>query len=202
VVSIIGQPLLRILLHDFEFRRRDSLYFSNKEDVKKLQKDNNYLKNMISTLIFFLKNRLVSVIHLKRSRALYFYNDGEMTPFKYVHGLFKHAHQKGIRIFEQTKITGYDLQNDKATFFTKNGHSIKARYAIVSAGYEGSEFKNEENNVIASTYSVVTNPIENFSSWYNRTLIWESARPYLYMRTTNDNRIMIGGLDEFTISTK
>ena len=30
------------------------------------------------------------------------------------------------------------------------------------------------------------------------TLIWETARPYIYMRTTVDNRIIIGGLDEDT----
>ena len=27
-------------------------------------------------------------------------------------------------------------------------------------------------------------------------MIWETAEPYLYMRTTRDNRIMIGGEDE------
>ena len=27
-------------------------------------------------------------------------------------------------------------------------------------------------------------------------MIWETARPYLYMRTTPDNRIIAGGLDE------
>lgn len=29
-------------------------------------------------------------------------------------------------------------------------------------------------------------------------MIWETARPYIYMRTTSDNRIIIGGLDENT----
>ncbi|MFL5494577.1 MAG: NAD(P)/FAD-dependent oxidoreductase, partial [Gemmatimonadales bacterium] len=34
----------------------------------------------------------------------------------------------------------------------------------------------------------------------DRALIWETARPYFYLRTTPDNRILIGGLDEKDVS--
>ncbi len=68
----------------------------------------------------------------------------------------------------------------------------------MAAGYEGLEFKKEKNATLISSYAIVTNPVEDLSSWYKRTLIWETARPYIYMRTTADNRIIIGGLDEDT----
>ncbi|MNJ48523.1 FAD dependent oxidoreductase [compost metagenome] len=42
----------------------------------------------------------------------------------------------------------------------------------------------------------MTEPVQHFDDWFERCLIWETDRPYLYMRTTPDNRIMIGGLDE------
>ena len=32
--------------------------------------------------------------------------------------------------------------------------------------------------------------------WYRNALIWETATPYLYLRTTPDNRAIIGGLDD------
>lgn len=32
--------------------------------------------------------------------------------------------------------------------------------------------------------------------WHEQCLIWETARPYLYMRSTPEGRIIIGGLDE------
>lgn len=80
----------------------------------------------------------------------------------------------------------------------KGGNSITANKVIVAAGYEGLEFKKEKNATLISSYAVVTNPVEDLSSWYKRTLIWETARPYIYMRTTADNRIIIGGLDEDT----
>ena len=32
--------------------------------------------------------------------------------------------------------------------------------------------------------------------WTDRAVIWETSRPYLYARTTDDGRIMLGGEDE------
>lgn len=46
-----------------------------------------------------------------------------------------------------------------------------------------------------TSYAVVTNKIDSFEGWHERSLIWETAQPYLYFRTY-ENRIIIGGLDE------
>ncbi|CAI8905802.1 hypothetical protein EMIT019CA3_60064 [Bacillus pseudomycoides] len=35
----------------------------------------------------------------------------------------------------------------------------------------------------------------HFNGWHEQSLIWETARPYLYFRTYK-NRIIVGGLDE------
>ena len=34
--------------------------------------------------------------------------------------------------------------------------------------------------------------------WENRELIWEASDPYLYVRTTADGRVVVGGEDEDT----
>jgi glycine/D-amino acid oxidase-like deaminating enzyme len=71
---------------------------------------------------------------------------------------------------------------------------------IVAAGCESLVFKREQNASVISSYAVISNPVDDLSMWSDRTLIWETARPYMYMRTTKDNRIIIGGLDEKTAS--
>ncbi len=53
----------------------------------------------------------------------------------------------------------------------------------------------EKNTTVEASYAVVTNEIDQFDGWHERSLIWETARPYLYFRTFQ-NRIMVGGLDE------
>src|SRR5205823_4701039 len=49
---------------------------------------------------------------------------------------------------------------------------------------------------LASTWVVVSAPIEDLSPWPDRALMWETARPYVYIRSTEDGRLMAGGEDE------
>ncbi len=46
------------------------------------------------------------------------------------------------------------------------------------------------------TYAFASEPVEDLADWHRRALIWETARPYLYLRTTQDNRVMVGGGDD------
>ena len=73
---------------------------------------------------------------------------------------------------------------------------MRARHVVVAAGYEAERFLPKRVASLHSTYAVVTEPVKSFTGWRKRCLIWESARPYLYLRTTDDDRIMIGGEDD------
>jgi glycine/D-amino acid oxidase-like deaminating enzyme len=189
----------RALDIDPEFCRRDSLYYaSDKAGIEKLKKEYHYLQKHQFKVDLLTEAQIGERYPFKKELALYLYQDGELNPLKYNHGLLVQAHKKGVRIFENTKINGKKFESEGAVFFTENGHSIKARYVIIAAGYEGLELKQEKNAVITSSYAVVTNPVDSFADWYKQTLIWETARPYIYMRTTKDNRIIIGGLDDST----
>ncbi|KQL33585.1 FAD-dependent oxidoreductase [Bacillus sp. FJAT-25509] len=184
-----------------EFNRRDTLYSAScVDDVKSLKKEYEFLKQQNCELTFLTKEDIEAKYPFSRDAAIYSFNDAEINPFRYTHALLDYAASKGIRIFEHTEMNGhhYDKEQDKMIASTKNGHSIKARYIIFAAGYEGIEIKKEKKASFVSTYTVTTHPVKDLSDWYNRTLIWETARPYLFMRTTSDNRIIIGGLDDNT----
>lgn len=184
---------------DSEFTRRDTLYSAScKEDVAKLKKEYDFLKGHNCELDFWTKDDIESKYPFSREAAIYSYNDGELNPFKFTHALIDYAAKKGVRIYENTEMNGhhYDVEQKRMVISTKTGHSIKARHVIFTAGYEGIDIKKEKKASFVSTYTVTTNPVDDFSTWYNRTLLWETARPYLFMRTTADNRIIIGGLDD------
>ncbi|PLS02267.1 NAD(P)/FAD-dependent oxidoreductase [Neobacillus cucumis] len=186
---------------DSEFTRRDTLYSAScKEDVDKLKKEYDFLKEQNGELDFWTKADIESKYPFSREAAIYSYNDGELNPFKFTHALVDYAAKKGVRIFENTEMNGhhYDKEQECMVISTKTGHSIQARHVIFTAGYEGIDIKKEKKASFVSTYTVTTNPVADFSTWYNRTLLWETARPYLFMRTTADNRIIIGGLDDNT----
>lgn len=182
---------------DSEFKRRASLYYaSDEKGVEKLNKEYYYLNKHNFDVELLNEEQIAEKFSFRKKSALYINNDGELNPFKYTHGLLQEAKKNGVRVFEQTRINGKVLEKDKATFYTGNDHKINARYVIFACGYEGLEFKTEKNALITSSYAVVTNKVGDFKNWYNRAMIWETARPYLYMRTTMDNRVIIGGLDD------
>ena len=186
---------------DCEFNRRDTLYSAScAEDVESLKKEYEFLKQHNCELTFLTKDDIEAKYPFSRDAAIYSYNDAEINPFRFTHALLDYAAGKGTRIYENTEMNGhhYDKEIGKMIVSTKNGCSIQARYVIFAAGYEGMEIRKEKKASFVSTYTVTTNPVEDFSEWYNRTLIWETARPYLFMRTTRDNRIIIGGLDDNT----
>jgi len=47
-----------------------------------------------------------------------------------------------------------------------------------------------------SSYALVTEPVAGGLGPLRLLLLWESARPYLYLRSTPDNRIIVGGEDD------
>lgn len=186
-----------------DFFRRDSLYYASyPEDIEKLEKEYFYLHKHGFQANLLSKDQIKEKYPFSKYKALYTYNDAELNPFKFNHGLLKDASKKGVRIFEKTRINGKKLSTDRTIFYTDNGYSITANQVIFAAGYESLEFKKEKNSVLLSSYAVITNPVEDLTSWYKRTLIWETARPYIYMRTTKDNRIIIGGLDDNTTNSE
>ncbi|WP_254075589.1 NAD(P)/FAD-dependent oxidoreductase [Paenibacillus tritici] len=164
----------------------------NPPSYPKLEEEHGFKVDLLDA------QRIASLYPFQKEAALYYYEDAEMNPLKFVYGLLEKAQSQGGKIYEDTEITGRRFEQEYALFYTKEHREIRARHVIIAAGYEDSDFKTEKNATLASSYAVITKPVADLSSWPKRTLIWETARPYVYMRTTPDNRIIIGGMDKDT----
>jgi glycine/D-amino acid oxidase-like deaminating enzyme len=105
--------------------------------------------------------------------------------------------EKGLRVYDRTHITKFTSEKNGVELQTKQGNKIKARRVVFATGYEAQEqLKRKVANLI-STYALVSEPTDSFVGWgEDQCLIWETARPYLYLRTTADGRILMGGEDE------
>ncbi|MFS0725306.1 NAD(P)/FAD-dependent oxidoreductase [Paenibacillus sp. 1P07SE] len=191
----------RQLTMDVEFRRRDTLYFAScDEDVPRLHKEYQYLKQQGCSVDFWGQEQIEAHYPFSKQAAIFSHNDGELNPFKYTHALIRDAAAKGVLVYEHTAMNGhrYDRERQEMQVTTRNGYTIRAKHVILAAGYEGVEIRSEKQASFVSTYTLTTQPVDSFDFWHGRTLIWETARPYLYLRTTADNRAIIGGLDENT----
>ncbi|WP_064092774.1 NAD(P)/FAD-dependent oxidoreductase [Rossellomorea aquimaris] len=182
-----------------EFVRRDSFYYASyPEDIEKIDKDYYYLHKHGFNAEILSQQDIESKFPFSKRYGLLVKGDAEINPYKFTLGLLQLVESKGVNIYENTEIVGKEFHHDGAILHTKDKHSIKAKHVIFSGGYENQDIKVDKNAVISSTYNIVTTPVKDFSGWENRELIWESARPYIYLRTTSDNRIIVGGLDEDT----
>ncbi|WP_440118065.1 NAD(P)/FAD-dependent oxidoreductase [Paenibacillus sp. QZ-Y1] len=179
------------------FVPRTSLYCaSTEEDVTKLEEEYHTLSRYGFDVELWNREKIESHFPFSRAAALYTYGDAEVNPYRLVHALLCSSMQKGARVFEHTEMTHCDFQEDGVVCYTPNG-TIKAKNVFFSLGYETQEIKNDRGAFLQSTYAIATKPVD-LSSWYEKSMIWETARPYLYMRTTPDGRIIAGGLDEET----
>ncbi|WP_245237334.1 NAD(P)/FAD-dependent oxidoreductase, partial [Paenibacillus ihuae] len=169
---------------DPDFIRRDSLYYaSSKEDIFELTEEHALLRKYGFKVDLWDAQRISGHYPFQKEAALYYHDDAEMNPLKFVYGLLEKVKSQGGLIYENTEITGRRFEQDYALFYTKEKREIRARHVIIAAGYEDSDFKTEKNATLSSSYAVITKPVADFSSWHKRTLIWETARPYVYMRT-------------------
>lgn len=133
---------------------------------------------------------------LKSPGALYSPHDGaQVDAYALTHALLQDAIKHGAQVFDKTKVERIQYEKAQVILQTDQGHSIQAKQLVIASGYESQEYLDQKVTRLHSTYVLVSEPFDG-EIWYKDALIWETARPYLYMRTTPDRRVLIGGRDE------
>lgn len=181
---------------DPQFIPRNSLYYASKsEDVSSLQEEYNTLQKYGLPVEYFTEVDIKERYSFTKQAALYTHGDAEVNPYLLAHSLLHKANQMGAIIHEHTEVIHIKKRQNDLICYTKTGNQIVAKNIIMATGYEALFGKKEKNTTVETSYAVVTNEIDQFEGWHERSLIWETARPSLYFRTYK-NRIMVGGLDE------
>jgi glycine/D-amino acid oxidase-like deaminating enzyme len=121
-----------------------------------------------------------------------------VDPFRLTQQLIRRSLERGLEIFAETEVR-CQAHSHHVTLHTAGGAKIEARNIVFATGYETFDLLPPGLCKLASTYAVCTEPIDDLSSWREQCLIWESAKPYLYMRTTEDGRVIVGGEDEAVV---
>jgi glycine/D-amino acid oxidase-like deaminating enzyme len=128
--------------------------------------------------------------------ALHGPGDGELDSYAFTHAVLKAAVTRGARVFDRTTVAKVRRAGTRIELVTDRGPLVRSARVIYAGGYETSErspVKSLTN--LNSTFVCVSEPVTSFEGWEERCLIWETARPYVYLRTTEDGRVVIGGED-------
>jgi glycine/D-amino acid oxidase-like deaminating enzyme len=111
--------------------------------------------------------------------------------------------KKVLNVYDRSEIVNIKHTQSGVDMVSINGYKIKCKKLIYATGYEVIDLIDKNIVQLLSTWAIVSPEIEHLNNfWHNNCLIWESKEAYLYIRTTADNRIMLGGRDEKTNNPK
>lgn len=120
----------------------------------------------------------------------------ELDAWRFTHALHTYNRAKGAQLFERTLVTAFQADGDGQILTTAKGDRVRAKYLIHATGYESQMHLPKPVLDLQSTYALVTEAFTAQEPWPDKALLWETATPYLYMRTAQDGRIIAGGRDD------
>ena len=132
---------------------------------------------------------------LDRPGAIWSQGAAELDPVAFVGGLWRSCLARGAVLHAPVDVCGIDPGRDSVRLDTDSGHPVHARHVVFATGFELPKPARPRGYKVISTWALATPP-QRRVPWRSRCLIWEAADPYLYARTTCDNRIVAGGEDE------
>ena len=179
-----------------EFIRRQSVYLADSErHVPDLAREHTARRRCGLQVELLSQRDVEQIFSFSRPAALLTHDAADIDVVAFMEALLRAAARKGLRVFAHTRMTKHERNGRKFNLFTEAGHRIEARTVVFATGYESEKYLGRKVGTLKSTFAIATEPIADFQGWHERCLIWTSARPYLYLRTTADRRAIIGGED-------
>ena len=120
----------------------------------------------------------------------------QMDAYSFTHELIRQCREMGVAIFDNTEVTRLEHHKKGVTLITEDHAKVECSYLVIACGYESEKYIPKKIQEKHSTYALVSEPMAQQDFWHRDALIWETAIPYTYLRTTPDHRILIGGRDD------
>ncbi len=185
------------------FTTRPSLQFASyASHIKPLQHEYLLRKQYGFPVTWLEADGIKEKFSLEAGGGIFSACGAETDPYELTHKLLAHAVGKGAEVFDMTEIKDIRHQPRSVLLTTTGGYTLGARYAVMATGYESYKYLPKRVDNLCSTYAIVSKPAAQQKFWYKKALIWETTDPYNYLRTTHDNRIIIGGKDDDFSSQK
>lgn len=181
-----------------DFERVPSVYYaSDRKGVKLIEKEYEIRKKHDLPVNLLDKKQLFNKYGIKASASLENNVSAQIDAYKAaIHLIDYHRSKNGLDVFTHTEIDKYKETSKGYELSTVEGNTIKCNYVVIAAGFEAGKFLPKQVMNLTSTYAIISQPVEEKYIWHSKSLIWETREPYLYIRTDNKNRIIVGGEDE------
>jgi glycine/D-amino acid oxidase-like deaminating enzyme len=178
-----------------DYERRESLYLASDEKSIGALRVELAARRAIGLRVEWLEAaELERRFGCRRPGAILSGLAAQMDPLKFTRTLLAGCVRHGLTIRTRTVVTSIEETGGRMRLGLAEGGAITASDVIVCAGYESLKFLPQGVADVDNTFALVTQPLDD-PAIAAMPLIWESARPYLYLRGTRDGRLIVGGAD-------
>lgn len=184
-------------LRGVEFQPMQSLYFASRwYHQRRLEKEGALRKANGFSLKVLDREQIADGFGIDSPAALLTKTAAQVDPYRFAHQLLANIQRQGAQVHARTEMKGFEVRRGGVRVQTADGLDIHCKHLVLAAGYENQLWLEQTVASNRSSYAFVSEPMPNELGALRRTLVWESARPYLYMRTTADQRLLVGGEDD------
>ncbi len=185
-------------IRDVDFAWMDSLYYASKRRDAKALREEFALRARHGFQVELLESDEVEYRYgIDAPVAILSHQAARIDPYRMAYRLLARLQKRGSAIFDRTSIERIQATTRGISLQTAQGHVIRADHLVLAAGYANQQWLKKKVARNRSSYAFITDPIETETlGELKDTMVWESARPYLYMRSTGDGRLLVGGEDD------
>lgn len=199
-VNAIGHlgRLINELRIDCDFEYKASLFFAHDEDSKeRLLKEFDARNDAGISVKWISSSQLLKDYDLHSCGGILSEAAASIDCYRLAHGLLSYARRHHhLGIFDHTGVASIEHDAYHNYVYTDDSYTLTCKKVIYATGFETQEMLTDKIVNLISTYACVSEPLSNIPQTVKDTLFWDTENPYLYFRTTQDNRILVGGADE------
>lgn len=190
------------LLHDFinkygnscDYAPRDTLIYSlDKKDREQIRNEYRFRKEYKFDCEYIDDRNNEYGCNIEQG-LLSHSGGAECNPYLLTLQLLSVAESFGAQIYENTEVMKVTKSGKGVVADINYGLKIRSNKVIISTGYNNDLLPNYKLCDRKLTYSIVTCPLSFIIP--NNALMHDVEVPYHYLRSTADNRIIIGGEDK------
>ncbi len=179
------------------FQTCKSLYFvAQDRDQAYLDREYKARKKVGLAVEWMDENDLEKQYNLRSTCAIRSLNAAHVDAYLFTHHLLQAGVKHGLQVFDRSYVERIKPGHDRIILQTKEKKRITASYAVFATGYEVTEMISKKIVSLRATYATISENMIGSPIPGEDALFWNTSDPYLYLRCTSDNRIVIGGRDE------
>jgi glycine/D-amino acid oxidase-like deaminating enzyme len=190
------EKICRSLKAEGLFKLKPSFQYASFEShVKNLEKEYRLRQHAGFDLQWMDEVTIKRKFGFSKPAGLLSVDGAEADAYRITHLLLSSCIDSGATILDNTEVTAIHHQKSGVELKTSTDCTITAKKLVIACGYESQRYIPQQVQQLQTTFAIVSEPYTSKDSWYKNALIWETRKPYLYLRTTDDQRVLLGGKD-------